>query len=379
MTTRSEPSIAGSVAAAVEGGQGHQSRSRRSYALRALKGIILLAWLVTLVCLAIATLTNSGASVISLLPGINNVRGSTEAGGEFSPMRYLDRFVLEHYAQHPPPLRAVLNAVVVDWPEHETYRARLSLRSVPGSQRDKASGPAAIWKASESSVAKSSRRASDDELRMHYRELFRALADRLEVAVHDSDGQLESLILNEGALPSLFRGDTVGDIDLLVMAPGVGPWVAVERDRMHQERQSGEFFDLFLILIVLGALGSLIFLTRDYLNVDAECQTSASVFVFRPVLGMLLAIAMFVIDILAHSVLSAADVAQVRPEPLYILAFAAGLLSEQAYDLMEFYSKSALERLKEGTSREHTRRQEGADRDPKQSPEQSAQQPATST
>jgi hypothetical protein len=44
--------------------------------------------------------------------------------------------------------------------------------------------------------------------------------------------------------------------------------------------------------------------------------------------------AMFVLDVLAHSVVSTSDILKVRHETLYILALSSGLLSEQAYEVV---------------------------------------------
>jgi hypothetical protein len=96
---------------------------------------------------------------------------------------------------------------------------------------------------------------------------------------------------------------------------------------------------------VLGAFGALIFLIRDYITADQEKNLSD--YIFRPVPGMFLAVAVFVVDILAHTVISSASILQIRYEPLYILALGAGLLSETAYDWVRRSADSAFTRRHE--------------------------------
>jgi hypothetical protein len=48
-------------------------------------------------------------------------------------------------------------------------------------------------------------------------------------------------------------------------------------------------------------------------------------------MGCLLAVAMFVVDIAAHTLISSSNIFSVRHETLYLLSFAAGLMSERAY------------------------------------------------
>ncbi len=85
--------------------------------------------------------------------------------------------------------------------------------------------------------------------------------------------------------------------------------------------------------MVLGAFGSLIFLIMDYIKL--RNSSSIEAYIIRPIMGCLLAVAMFVVDIAAHTVISEANIFSVRHETLYLLAFAARLLSEQAYQAVD--------------------------------------------
>lgn len=69
-----------------------------------------------------------------------------------------------------------------------------------------------------------------------------------------------------------------------------------------------------------------------------------SAYLFRPVLGAFLAVAIFIIDIVAHSIVSTAEITKIRHETLFVLALAAGLLSDHAYDMINTRSKLALEK-----------------------------------
>lgn len=120
-------------------------------------------------------------------------------------------------------------------------------------------------------------------------------------------------------------------------------WIEEDRRVRQFLLDRAALIDTFLLLIVLGALGSLIFLTRDYISL--ESATGLAAYFFRPILGMFLAMAMFILDILAHAVISEAGILEVRAETLYVLAFAAGLLSEQAYSAVSTRAQAALVRF----------------------------------
>jgi hypothetical protein len=62
-----------------------------------------------------------------------------------------------------------------------------------------------------------------------------------------------------------------------------------------------------------------------------------------------LALAVFVVDILGHSLISTADILQIRHETLYVLALAAGLLSEQAYNVLLGKASDALNQFQQGS------------------------------
>jgi hypothetical protein len=89
-----------------------------------------------------------------------------------------------------------------------------------------------------------------------------------------------------------------------------------------------ERMNQFFVLMVLGAFGSLVFLTERYI----KCmEPPVAAFFFRPILGMFLALAMYIVHLASHAVVSSANYREMRLETMYFLAFVSGLLSEKVY------------------------------------------------
>ena len=141
----------------------------------------------------------------------------------------------------------------------------------------------------------------------------------------------------------------------------VEAWINQKRKAADNDDKRRQLFETFLLLIVLGALGSLIFLTRDYMienwrhdedsiNEDGNTEDRErplTAYLFRPILGIFLALAMFVIDLVAHVVVSSSTILDIRHETLYVLALAGGLISEKAYEVIQYHAHKALDRLME--------------------------------
>ena len=88
-----------------------------------------------------------------------------------------------------------------------------------------------------------------------------------------------------------------------------------------------------LLTLSMGALGSLIYITRDYFS--RESQKPFSWYLFRPFLGMVTAIAVFVLAKAGQLTISDAGVTEgvaenLNPYFISFLAIISGLLSEQA-------------------------------------------------
>lgn len=81
---------------------------------------------------------------------------------------------------------------------------------------------------------------------------------------------------------------------------------------------------------MLGALGSIIFLIREH--IDPKKETPIRSYFYKPIFGILLAIATFVVNLSVNGLASTARVEDLRTEGILLLAFAAGLLSDQTYE-----------------------------------------------
>ena len=169
------------------------------------------------------------------------------------------------------------------------------------------------------------------KLRSTYEDACTRIASGLRAAAL-SDTTSSRLKFDQHVLPAALVPPSeakVIDIDLPL---SVQQWSAQFRNANKEKQRQVDLIGTFLLLGVLGAFGSLVFLIRDYVADDVEKKFSD--YVFRPVLGIFLSIAVFVVDICAHAIISTASVLEVRREPLLLLAFAAGLLSESMYDVV---------------------------------------------
>jgi hypothetical protein len=179
------------------------------------------------------------------------------------------------------------------------------------------------------------------DVREKYTSLFRKVEARLQAYMAGSTGTARPLSIEYIVLPADLRVKDVGAVSLPPeVLTQVGVWASHERTRAEQRRMRAALIDAFLLLTVIGGFGSLIFLMRDYIQEQALCMGT---YVFRPLLGVFLAIAIFTLDVLAHAIISAASVLELRHEPLYVLALAAGLLSEEAYKFIKRRSEQAFE------------------------------------
>jgi hypothetical protein len=162
-----------------------------------------------------------------------------------------------------------------------------------------------------------------------YEDLFDKITVRLRSIARNENIDPKTVKIDNTSLPPAFQS-LAKKTHIVVALPEVQDWVAEERIRIKDDEKARDLLNVFLLLSVLGAFGALIFLIRDYITLDEEKKISD--YVFRPVLGIFLAVAVFVVDILAHSVISTSGILQIRYEPLYILALGAGLLSERVYE-----------------------------------------------
>ncbi len=160
-----------------------------------------------------------------------------------------------------------------------------------------------------------------------YHSLFTKVTERLRSLARNDNLDPKAVVIDATILPPEFPGKAVSEKMSLPLE--VQDWLTREKSWLKGENQARALVNTFLLLSVLGAFGSLIFLIRDYITTD-DARTISD-YMFRPILGIFLAVAVFIVDILAHSVISTSSILEIRYEPLYILALGAGLLSETAY------------------------------------------------
>jgi hypothetical protein len=280
---------------------------------RAIKGVLLTAWIGVLVFLALWAMSGSASEVLSttFAPSRNYTPlfGDFAAGSDNCPAPSV--LLQSHTAlrRNPPPIGAVLDSLAEDW----------------------------------NSVGRPCDSGYIKEVAARYQPLFQRIENRLRsIAEQSSDATPVSIdisILPKDIPPN--KNYTTGT----KLPPEVTAWIAQEKVRLQENKQRAALFDTVLLLTVIGGFGSIIFLTRDYILLEEH--TGIAAYIFRPILGIFLAIAVFTLDILAHAIISSASILEVRYEPLYVLALAAGLLSEQAYAVVRFRAEESLRKYKE--------------------------------
>lgn len=296
-------------------------------ARRLMKGALILAWILVLVSFGVlAASGRASKAVLGLFDSRPRYEYNLGRGpGEPSPGEYLANYLRKY--DSPPPLEGFLDQVVPSWSERNIakhFRAALEGESPP-----------------EYSAARS-RWLADQ-----YNSLFERADSTLRALVSDASTHVDGQSIPRPRIPSVFEDETSLQLPRstvpteISLSHEVSSWIKEQRIREEQARARDSLVETFFLLIVLGAFGSLIFLSKDY--IEREEQTPLAAYVFRPVLGMFLAVAVFIIDIAAHSIISTASIVQTRHETLYLLALAAGLLSDQAYSAVSMRANAALE------------------------------------
>ena len=293
---------------------------------RFVKGVFLVAWITVLLFLSLAALSNSASKFIIELVSYYDYSSYYyyDTSIVHEPLEYLENFTNSRI--NPPPIDEALSVLDGD----------------PGwGDRD-----ISIW-------AKETDKVDDfvyaNWFGKQYESLFRTVETQLHRIARNPKINAQTAEIHNDGFPPSFKTPTDDKSDFVHVSeklpPNVVAWVESERIRLSSEASKVALIDTFLLLIVLGAFGSLIFLTRDY--IDIEHRTTIAAYIFRPVLGMFLAMAMFIVTLLGHAIVSTGDILQIRHETLYGLALAAGLLSEQAYGVVNDRAKAALQKLQE--------------------------------
>ena len=98
-----------------------------------------------------------------------------------------------------------------------------------------------------------------------------------------------------------------------------------------------------LLICSMGILGSLIFITIEFIK-DSECHTSmrCSMYIFRPFLGMIVALAMYVMVKSGQSTFSDTSAETLSPFTLSFLGIISGMLAEQAYKSLTITGSTVL-------------------------------------
>lgn len=309
----------------------------KNWARRLAKGVVLVIWIFVLVSLAgLAASGRASQEVVGFFkPNSFSYFVWSGQTTDLSPSDILTRYLRGR--ENPPPIEAVLDKILV----HPSW-----------SERHIAGTPPAAGLFRTSADAGKVRAARNRWLIDQYDALFRRIDSLLQSLVRDPSVDVDGLSVASPAVPERFLHGTEGNQEIaaavlpdkILLPRAAVSWIKDQRIRNEKEKERNSLIDTFFLLIVLGAFGSLIFLTKDY--IEREQQTLLAAYLFRPILGMFLAVAVFIVDIVAHSVISTASILQTRHETLFILALAAGMLSEQAYEVVSVRAKTALEEWK---------------------------------
>jgi hypothetical protein len=177
-------------------------------------------------------------------------------------------------------------------------------------------------------------------IRHKYYALFDVVDEHLYALAESEETKPEDSFLQKELLPRAFREHMKEErVQLPIIAIN---WIKQKEDSVKQDKLKNRLTDTFFVLLVLGAFGSLIFLIRDFLQQQENTRITA--YAFRPFFGMLLAMAVFLLDLLSHSIISTSNIEELRVEPLYLLGFSAGLLSEQAYEIIHVKAQNVLKK-----------------------------------
>jgi hypothetical protein len=246
-------------------------------------------------------------------------------GAELSPSQHLANYLRKY--DNPPPLEALLDRILV----RPSWNERDIAQYFPNPQKGEST--------EDYTMAKSRWLAEQ------YDGLFRRVDSILQALVSDPTANVDRLLIATPEIPSVFRREAgvIASDDKIELSGVVATWIKEQRMRDAESKERKSLIDTFFLLMVLGAFGSLIFLSKAY--IEREDQNLAA-YVFRPILGMFLAVAVFIIDIAAHSIISTANILQTRHETLFLLALAAGILSEQAYEVVSVRAKAVLGELR---------------------------------
>ena len=89
-----------------------------------------------------------------------------------------------------------------------------------------------------------------------------------------------------------------------------------------------------------------------------EVEIEIKSYIFRPIFGILLAIATFIISVSINGLTSTARIEDIRTETIFLLAFAAGLLSDNAYEMITEQASSRLYKISKDDKKSENEKEE---------------------
>lgn len=99
---------------------------------------------------------------------------------------------------------------------------------------------------------------------------------------------------------------------------------------------------IIVLVLSMGVLGSLIFVTVEFLQEPESHPKSLSMYLFRPFLGMILALSMYVMLKSGQSTFSDSSEQNLSPFLISFLGIVSGMLAEQAYKRLSITGESVL-------------------------------------
>ena len=300
------------------------------------KGLILVLWYASL-ALAVAVAYEGKAAdtvsalyrqisenSVSILFGLvnedkNRVAAHQDSVVITSPLDYL---TFKYDSSYPTNLMIILlNKIVPDWSKKDLFSDESA-----GENQDNDTGEESL----------------DASIQKKYYILFITIEAHIKTIIDDPDFDINNPFYPADLVPKdfyFFAGSNA------ISLPGsIQTWLLQERQIAENTRSKRHLADTFLILIILGTFGSLIFLTKDYISNDDRKNTNIASYLFRPLFGMALAMAMFIVDMVAHSVISTGGVENIRNETMYLLGLSSGLLAEKAYELLRRKADDTLDK-----------------------------------
>ena len=171
-----------------------------------------------------------------------------------------------------------------------------------------------------------------------YIALFEIVEQHLMALSLDDLQTSGNLTVSNSILTPQFRfSDAKFQVREIALPIAAKNWVTIERNRRNELK----LVDTFFIVVILGALGSIIFLMREHIADDGT--NNVRLYIYRPLFGIFLAIGTFIISISLNGLLSDEKAADVKTNSILSLAFTAGLLSEPAYKYLTELAERNLE------------------------------------